>query len=151
MKMSIHPLQIDRRVRIPSLGGSILLQMSSAYLVTPTLLRRRTAFRTLLNSERRAWGIGLNDQVQLCLQGLLLEEKTGVSIAYGYIFYICFKRRRKVPFDAELREATLRYVAEARTLSDSRKIPKPVHDKGCNECRVRPIGMPDEVSRFTRD
>ena len=96
--------------------------------------------------KKAGMGNWLNDQVQLCLQGLLLEEKTGVSIPHGYIFYIGSKRRRKVPFDAELRKATLSYVAEARSLLDSRKIPKPVHDNRCNGCSVRPICLPDEVA-----
>ena len=96
--------------------------------------------------KKAGMGNWLNDQVQLCLQGLLLEEKTGISIPHGYVFYIGSKRRRKVPFDKELREATLRYVAEARSQLDSRKIPKPVHDNRCNGCSVRPICLPDEVA-----
>lgn len=96
--------------------------------------------------KKAGMGDWLNDKVQLCLQGLLLEEKTGVSIPHGYVFYIGSKRRRKVPFDKELREATLRYVAEARSLLDTRKIPKPVHDNRCNGCSVRPICLPDEVA-----
>ena len=96
--------------------------------------------------KKAGMGNWLNDQVQLCLQGLLLEEKTGVSIPHGYVFYIGSKRRRKVPFDRELRQATHRYVAEARALLDSRKIPKPVHDNRCNGCSVRPICLPDEVA-----
>lgn len=96
--------------------------------------------------KKAGTGNWLNDQVQLCLQGLLLEEKTGVSIPHGYIFYIGSKRRRKVPFDKELRETTLRYVAEARSLLESRKIPKPVHDNRCNGCSVRSICLPDEVA-----
>ncbi|MXV75345.1 CRISPR-associated endonuclease Cas1 [Candidatus Poribacteria bacterium] len=98
--------------------------------------------------EFKKAGIGnwLNDQVQLCLQGLLLEEKTGISIPHGYIFYIGSKRRRKVPFDKELRQTTRQYIAEARALLDSRKIPKPVHDNRCNGCSVRPICLPDEVA-----
>ena len=96
--------------------------------------------------KKAGMGNWLNDQVQLCLQGLLLEEKTGVSIPHGYIFYIGSKRRRKVPFDKELRETTLRYVAEARSLLESRRIPKPVHDNRCNGCSVRPICLPDEVA-----
>ena len=96
--------------------------------------------------KKAGTGNWLNDQVQLCLQGLLLEEKTGVSIPHGYIFYIGSKRRRKVPFDAELRETTRRYVSEARALLDARKIPKPVHDNRCNGCSVRPICLPDEIA-----
>ena len=96
--------------------------------------------------KKAGTGNWLNDQVQLCLQGLLLEEKTGVSIPHGYIFYIGSKRRRKVPFDAELREKTRQYVAEARALLASRKIPEPIHDNRCNGCSVRPICLPDEVA-----
>ena len=96
--------------------------------------------------KKAGMGNWLNDQVQLCLQGLLLEEKTGISIPHGYIFYIGSKRRRKVPFDAELRQTTRQYVAEARSLLDSRKIPKPIHDNRCNGCSVRPICLPDEVA-----
>ncbi len=91
-------------------------------------------------------GNWLNDQVQLCLQGLLLEEKTGISIPHGYIFYIGSKRRRKVPFDKELRRATHQYVAEARSLLDTRQIPEPVHDNRCNGCSVQSICLPDEVA-----
>ena len=96
--------------------------------------------------KKAGTGDWLNDQVQLCLQGLLLEEKTGISIPHGYIFYIGSKRRRKVPFDAELRETTLGYVEKARALLDSRKIPQPVHDNRCNGCSVRPICLPDEIA-----
>ena len=96
--------------------------------------------------KKAGMGNWLNDQVQLCLQGLLLEEKTGISIPHGYIFYIGSKRRRKVPFDAELRAVTLKYIGEARALLDSRKIPKPVHDNRCNGCSVRPICLPDEIA-----
>ena len=98
--------------------------------------------------EYKKAGVGdwLNDQVQLCLQGLLLEEKTGISIPHGYMYYIGSKRRRKVPFDKELRETTLRYVAEAHSLLETQKIPKPVHDNRCNGCSVRPICLPDEIA-----
>ncbi len=96
--------------------------------------------------KKAGMGNWLNDQVQLCLQGMLLEEKTGVSIPHGYIFYIGSKRRRKVPFDAELRETTRNYLNEARALLASRKIPKPVHDNRCNGCSMRPVCLPDEVA-----
>ena len=96
--------------------------------------------------KKAGMGNWLNDQVQLCLQGMLLEEKTGVSIPHGYIFYIGSKRRRKVPFDAELRETTRRYLNEARALLASRKIPQPVHDNRCNGCSMRPVCLPDEVA-----
>ena len=98
--------------------------------------------------EFKKAGVGdwLNDKVQLCLQGLLLEEKTGISIPHGYMYYIGSKRRRKVLFDKELRETTRHYVAKAQELLESRKIPKPIHDNRCNGCSVRSICLPDEVA-----
>ncbi|MCG9128636.1 CRISPR-associated endonuclease Cas1 [Candidatus Poribacteria bacterium] len=103
---------------------------------------------TLYPVEYKKAGVGdwLNDQVQLCLQGLLLEEKTGKSIPHGYMYYIGSKRRRKVLFNKELRETTLRCVTEAHSLLETQKIPKPVHDNRCNGCSVRPICLPDEIA-----
>src|SRR5258708_29887389 len=46
------------------------------------------------------------DEVQLCAQGLCLEEITGKPLPEGAIFYAETKRRLAVPFDAELRRLT---------------------------------------------
>ena len=37
-------------------------------------------------------GNWLNDKVQLCLQGLLIEEATGKNVPFGYIYYISSNR-----------------------------------------------------------
>lgn len=87
-----------------------------------------------------------NDQVQLCLQGLLIEESTGVAVPHGYIYYIGSKRRRKVVFDDELRQTSRAFVSDAASLLQTREIPEPVHDNRCNGCSVRGICLPDEVA-----
>jgi CRISPR-associated exonuclease Cas4 len=46
------------------------------------------------------------DEVQLCAQGLCLEEMTGRPVPEGALFYAMTKRRVVVPFDAELRALT---------------------------------------------
>ena len=96
--------------------------------------------------KKAGTGDWLNDQVQLCLQGMLLEESAGVEVPYGYIYYIGSKRRRKVVFDDELRQTSLDFVARAESLLQTRKIPEPVHDNRCNGCSVRKICLPDEVA-----
>ena len=96
--------------------------------------------------KKSGTGNWLNDQVQLCLQGLLIEESTGVEVPHGYIYYIGSKRRRKVVFDDELRQTSLDFVSKAETLLQTRKIPEPVHDNRCNGCSVRKICLPDEVA-----
>jgi CRISPR-associated protein Cas1 len=96
--------------------------------------------------KKAGMGNWLNDQVQLCLQGMLIEESTGIEVPHGYIYYIGSKRRRKVPFDDELRQTSLDFVAKAESLLQTRKIPEPVHDNRCNGCSVRKICLPDEVA-----
>ena len=96
--------------------------------------------------KKAGTGNWLNDKVQLCLQGMLIEESSGVDVPHGYIYYIGSKRRRKVVFDDELRAASLAFVSEAESLLQTRKIPEPVHDNRCNGCSVRKICLPDEVA-----
>lgn len=96
--------------------------------------------------KKAGTGNWLNDQVQLCLQGMLIEESRGTAIPHGYIYYIGSKRRRKVVFDDELRQISRDFVSDAETLLQTRKIPEPVHDNRCNGCSVRGICLPDEVA-----
>ncbi len=96
--------------------------------------------------KKAGTGNWLNDQVQLCLQGMLIEESTGTVIPHGYIYYIGSKRRRKVVFDDELRQISRDFVSDAESLLQTRKIPEPVHDNRCNGCSVRGICLPDEVA-----
>ena len=96
--------------------------------------------------KKAGTGDWLNDQVQLCLQGMLIEENTGTAVPHGYIYYIGSKRRRKVVFDDELRQISHGFVSDAEMLLETRKIPEPVHDNRCNGCSVRGICLPDEVA-----
>ena len=96
--------------------------------------------------KKAGTGNWLNDQVQLCLQGMLIEESSGTAVPHGYIYYIGSKRRRKVVFDDELRQTSRDFVMEAETLLQTRKIPEPIHDNRCNGCSVRGICLPDEVA-----
>ena len=96
--------------------------------------------------KKAGTGNWLNDQVQLCLQGMLIEESTGAAVPHGYIYYIGSKRRRKVVFDDELRQISRDFVSDAESILQTRKIPEPVHDNRCNGCSVRGICLPDEVA-----
>ena len=64
--------------------------------------------------KKAGTGDWLNDQVQLCLQGMLIEESTGITVPHGYIYYIGSKRRRKVVFDDELRQTSRDFVLQRR-------------------------------------
>ncbi len=57
--------------------------------------------------KRNRWE---NDDVQLCAQGLCLEEMLSVDVPRGAIFHAASKRRREVEFSRELRETTVVFV-----------------------------------------
>jgi CRISPR-associated protein Cas1 len=91
-------------------------------------------------------GDWLNDKVQLCAQGLALEEMSGKPVPHGYLYYFASRRRQKVDFTPELRNLTRQAVAEAHRLAaEGSAIPDPLDSPKCNGCSVAPICLPDEV------
>ncbi|MHA2616645.1 MAG: CRISPR-associated endonuclease Cas4g/Cas1g [bacterium JZ-2024 1] len=88
----------------------------------------------------------LRDDVQLCAQAMLLEEHTGKSIPYGYIYYSSSRSRRKVEFTQELRQKTLEFSRQAMEILHSEEIPPPVADERCSGCALLSICLPFEVS-----
>jgi len=76
------------------------------------------------------------DEVQLCAQGLCLEEMTGRPVPEGALFYGETKRRVTVPFDAKLRLLTEETVARLRDIFATRQTPKAIYR--ADRCRARP-------------
>lgn len=92
---------------------------------------------------RRKWD---NDDVQLCAQGLCLEEMLSVSVPIGAVFHAASKRRREVPFDEPLRTLTRQTIEVVRALLASRQVPPAVLKPRCDGCSLRETCMP-EVSQ----
>ena len=95
-----------------------------------------------------AHGGGLNDQVQLCAQGLCLEEQTGRMVTGGYIFSFRTMHRDWVPFTTELRQQTERCIEWAFALLQRGVLPPPLpasEDKKCRACSLEPLCLPNEV------
>ena len=92
---------------------------------------------------RRKWD---NDDVQLCAQGLCLEEMLNVDVPMGAIFHAASKRRRDVPFDEPLRALTRQTIEAVRTMLARRLVPQAVLKPRCDGCSLREICMP-EVSQ----
>jgi len=94
-------------------------------------------------------GKWVNDQVQLCAQAMCLEERTGVTIPLGQIFYQGNRRRETVLFTAELRERTVATVARAFELLEAGVLPPPIdHKAKCRDCSLQPICLPDEIRQL---
>ncbi len=101
-----------------------------------------------------AQGGRLNDQVQLCAQGLCLEEQTGRVVAGGYVFSFRTMHRAWVPFTPDLRRQTEEAVARAFALLQRGVLPPPLpasEAKKCRDCSLEPLCLPDEVRALQRN
>lgn len=99
--------------------------------------------------KRGKMGRWLNDHIQLCAQAMCLEEKLGVTIEQGNIFYFRSRRRVTVEFTPELRQRTLAAIDRAYELLARGQIPPPIdNQRKCNDCSLEPICLPREVSRL---
>jgi CRISPR-associated protein Cas1 len=89
-----------------------------------------------------------NDAIQVCAQGMLLEETLERPIDHGVLFYNGSKSRVVVPFDASLREKTLAAIATVRRLSVQETPPPPLPAElrhRCHGCSLVGICQPEET------
>jgi CRISP-associated protein Cas1 len=89
------------------------------------------------------------ERVQLCVQGLILQEH-GYRCEEGALYFVESKERVRVVFDDELRQATMNAVAGLRLIAEGGTLPPPLEDSPkCPRCSLVGICLPDEV-RFLR-
>lgn len=90
------------------------------------------------------------ERVQVCAQGMLLEEH-GYECTEGILYFAGSKERVKVVFDDELREQTLRAIHGLRFVASSGRMPPPLEDSPkCPRCSLVGICLPDEVNFLRR-
>ena len=63
------------------------------------------------------------DEIQLCAQGLCLEEMTGQTVSEGALWYMQTRHRVPVVFSDDLRAQTLATIAAVRELLNSSQNP----------------------------
>ncbi|MBI2719081.1 MAG: CRISPR-associated protein Cas4 [Rhizobiales bacterium] len=91
------------------------------------------------------------DEVQLCAQGLCLEEMFGRAVPEGALFYAETKRRVVVPFDAALRALTETTAAQLRDLFASRLTPPAEYQpRKCGACSLIEQCRPKAGGRSVR-
>lgn len=77
------------------------------------------------------------DEVQLCAQALCLETMLDKRIENGALFYGETRRRKDVVFDTELRELTLRTIAQTRAMLSSGRTPAAQYEpRKCDKCSL---------------
>jgi CRISPR-associated protein Cas1 len=97
------------------------------------------------NGAPRFWD---NDAVQVCAQGMLLEEELGVPVRRGILYYIGSKTRTEVPLGEELRTKTLQAIRTIRELSLRNEAPEPLPEElrhRCFGCSLAPVCQPEET------
>jgi CRISPR-associated protein Cas1 len=89
-----------------------------------------------------------NDAVQLCAQGLLLEEELGKAVGRGVLYYIGSRERVDVPLDEPLREKTKHAIQLIRELSAAVSPPEPLPAElrhRCPGCSLVTVCQPEET------
>jgi len=91
-----------------------------------------------------------NDELQLCAQGICLEEMTGKSVPLGVIYHHGSRRRREVELCEKLRADVEKAVVEIRRMLSEKTIPPPVNDNRCRHCSLNESCMPAVVGEKAR-
>ena len=91
------------------------------------------------------------DEVQLCAQGLCLEEMTGRRVPEGALFYGETRRRLVVPLDDDLRALTEATAATVHRMITRRLLPPAVYEaRKCRACSLLEICRPRLSGRSAR-
>jgi CRISPR-associated endonuclease Cas1/CRISPR-associated protein Cas4 len=96
-----------------------------------------------------AQGVYEPERVQVCLQGLLLEEH-GYRVDEGAIYYAESRERVRIVLDDALRAAACAAVSDLRLTVSQSRIPPPLKDSPkCPRCALVTVCLPDEVGALT--
>lgn len=89
---------------------------------------------------RQEW---INDDLQVCAQGLCLEDMLNCVVPAGAIYYVESRHRREVIFTEILRDTTRQAIEATRELLDSGHIPPPTeHHERCPKCSMLDLCLP---------
>lgn len=90
------------------------------------------------------------ERVQLCVQGLILEEH-GYTCTEGVLYFAESRERVRVAFDEELRSLTRNAIDGLRLIAAGGRIPPPLQDSPkCPRCSLVGICLPDEVNSLLK-
>uniref|UniRef100_UPI003340C3B0 CRISPR-associated protein Cas4 n=1 Tax=Prochlorothrix hollandica TaxID=1223 RepID=UPI003340C3B0 len=114
------------------------------------LVEEREGFWCPVEYKRGHRGEFDNDALQVCAQGLCLEEMTGQPVPQGYVYYGETHQRQLVPLSAELRQQTLDTIAAVRQLLETGTMPLPVYTPRCRGCSLYAACLPQAAQKLTR-
>jgi CRISPR-associated exonuclease Cas4 len=87
-----------------------------------------------------------SDEIQLCAQGMCLEEMLNTRIPEGALFYGKNRRRTNIIFSEELRKKTADTAENVHRMLNSGITPKAVFSDRCRSCSLEDICIPETAS-----
>lgn len=87
------------------------------------------------------------DRIQLCAQGLCLEDMRGKPVRSGALWYWQTRHRDEVLFTEDLRDETRDVIARVRELLVSGQTPKAAYEKKCDACSLFDLCNPKLLNR----
>jgi CRISP-associated protein Cas1 len=145
---AIHTRSVSLASEQLGLTGKLDLVEEKGSAVYPVEYKRSAA-PTNADGQPSYWE---NDAIQLCAQGLLLEEHTSRPVPAAVLYYIGSKTRVTVLLDDSLRKKTQEAIVSIRALTATDQPPSPLPPDlthRCNGCSLLTICQPEET-RFLR-
>ena len=94
---------------------------------------------------------GTSAELQLCAQGMCLEEMLEVEVPKGAIYHHTSRQRREVIFTKDLRKEVEQAIVEVRRILSQDSLPPAVADSRCRNCSLIESCMPFVVSAKDRN
>lgn len=85
---------------------------------------------------------GLAADLQLCAQGMCLEEMLNVRVREGFVWYGGTRRRERVVLDDDLRGKVIQAVSRIREQLTTGVLPEAPNDSRCRECQLLNYCLP---------
>ncbi len=147
-------LQEEKRERRGSVTRDSIKQARSIEITSEHLkligvvdcLEERDGYYYPVEYKKGTMKESLSDDVQLCAQAMMLEEKLSCCSEKGYIYYAGSRSRREVYFQEDLRVLVENTVRKALDIIESGIIPPPAADGRCNGCALESRCLPMETN-----
>lgn len=89
-------------------------------------------------------------EVQLCAQGMCLEEMLNCHLSQGAVYYAGDRERVTIEFTKELRDLVVEGARALHDMMRSKIVPRAEKTKKCTKCSIDEICMPGIKSNASR-
>jgi len=93
---------------------------------------------------------GTHESLQLCAQGICLEEMFGVKVEKGALYWHGSRERREVVFTPAMRSQVEDVCTAVHHMLAQNRLPPPVNDKRCQDCSLKDSCLPQVVNEKHR-